>query len=376
MFNLAYSATAQGGEAVDELDFLEPGAAVPIDQDFRVSQHAEDYSYGFMRLELRLSHPNRAVQTRSIGVTYGVQLQISGKYTYDPDAQFLLIVNSHTPLFAIHQIRRYIWNMLSIRVDTFNISLYGSLDDPETGKNVCERYIGKSIIVFGNTLPFFDAGDRQPWDLLDPWQVCTYAKAGTSILFLSPMDFKSLDSWSRVVSFPVNGVPMTAGKDAKNGSELAKELQKESHTSLFPSHSLHRVSGQKAASAAKQMSKKLPLRRYLAMTSKDGVSLVEGLPKTAQVFASNVNFVDGQAIADYNAFIIVRSIPFPAQVRMFWNLAGHDVANGVLRNQVYAGLPAFKPREVPGADWSSFVVSPMVRGALLSLSIYTDIFRF
>ena len=361
VFNLTYSEAAQGGEAVDELDYLEPGAAVPIDQDFRVSQHAEDYSYGYMRLELRLSHPNKVVQARTIGVVYGIQLQISGKYTYDPDAQFLLIVNSHTPLFAIHQIRRYIWDMLSLRVDTFNISLYGSLDDPETGKNVCERYIGKSIIIFGNTLPFFDTGDRQPWDLLDPWQVCTYAKAGTSILFLSPMDFKSLDSWSRVVSFPVSGVPMTAGKDAKNGSELAKELQKESHTSLHPSHSLHKVSGKKATSAAKQMSKKLPLKRYLAIHGENGVSLIEGLPKTAQVFASNVNFVDGQTLADYHAFIIIRSIPFPAQVRMFWNLAGKDIYNGVLRNQLYAGLPEFKPRELPGADRNSLVVSSTVR---------------
>jgi hypothetical protein len=368
-FNLTYSDTSEGGQAVDEIDLLEPGATVPIDQDFRVSNNAEDYSYAFLRLELQLSNPNPAVDTRTVASMYGMQLQISGKYTFDPYAQFLLVVNSHTPLFAIHQIRRFIWNTLSLRVDTFNISLYGSLMDPESGVNVLSKYIGKSIIIFGNTLPFFNRGDRQPWDLLDPWELCTLAKAGTSIHVASPTNFEALDDWSQMVSFPVSGVPTvpTTAKDAKEAKVLAKSLQKDDHTVPVHGHPIHQLQAKKATPQAKQMSKRLPLKRFLAIRHENGVALVEGLPKSAQMFSSNGTYADGEHIDDGHAFMIIRSLPFAAQVKMFWNLAGQDTSAGVLRSRLYAGLPNFQPREVPGADWVSFVIDRKVSAFLCAV---------
>ena len=135
-FNLAYSSSATGGQAIDEIDILEPGAAVPIDQDFRVSDYVSDYSYAFLRLELHLSSPNLAVENRTVASMYGIQMQIAGKYTFNPGAAYLLVVNSHTPLYAIHQIRRFIWSTLGLHVDTFNVSLYGSLKDPDSGMDV------------------------------------------------------------------------------------------------------------------------------------------------------------------------------------------------------------------------------------------------
>jgi hypothetical protein len=279
-------------------------------------------------------------------------MQISGKYSYDPLAQFLLIVNSHTPLYAIHQIRRFIWSSLGLRVDTFNISLHGSFKNPGTQKNVMENYIGKSIIIFGNTLPYFDAGNREPWDLLDPWQISTLAKGGTNFLIASTNNVQSLTGWGDMIAFPLMGETQTEGHTEKDVKALISNIQNKDNAAT-PSHPVHKISGKNAAGAAKQAKKKLPLQRLLTFKGEGSVTLIEGLPKTAKIFSTAVQHEMSDTLSDYHAYMIIRCLPFKSQVQMFWNLAGQMKGVPVLHETLYKGLVGYeaKPREeVPSID--------------------------
>ncbi|KAF2455404.1 hypothetical protein BDY21DRAFT_365605 [Lineolata rhizophorae] len=376
VFNLSH-ATDGGREAIDELDFLEPGAEVPIDQDFTVSQYAGDYSYGDLRLDLQLSDPNPAVATKRVIMSYDIRMQVSGKYSHDPLSQFLLVVNSHTPLHAIHQTRRFIWNNLGLRVDTFNVSLVGSYTLPETQESVLRRYIGKSIIVFGNHFKFFDAGSRDPWSFLDPWEVSLLAKASTSFLFASTVNMQGLKGWGDMIAFPMYVGGHVEGHRAKTVKELVGSIHKEDQDVRVAASVAHTLSGQSASGTVKQMNKKLPLRRFA--TLKEGASslaVIEGLPKTAQVFASVLGFSEGLQIPDYHAFMIVRSLPFYAQSRMFWNLAG-KMGQVVPHHVLYGGLPGFQP--LPNMNPTQFVIERKYCEAIgwaIESRIGTEVARF
>jgi len=84
---------------------------------------------------------------------------------------------------------------MKVGIDLFNISQHGSFMDPATGRDVLSLYEGKSIIICANSFPFFHAGYREAWQLLDPWEVARLAKLNTTFLFLGASDTEGLQAW-------------------------------------------------------------------------------------------------------------------------------------------------------------------------------------
>jgi hypothetical protein len=174
------------------LEELEPGAEVPITEGFTVPEQARAFSAGKLILELMLSDPHTD-KLRSIAA-HKMDLQVSSSYRYNPRSRFLLVVNSQTPNQSIRQIVDFIENGLHVCLDIYNLSLTGSFINPATGQNILKSYVGKSIIICGNDMTYFNKATRSPWDLLDPWEVSLLARGRTNFLILAVAEAGSLEN--------------------------------------------------------------------------------------------------------------------------------------------------------------------------------------
>lgn len=365
-FTLDYATADKPNEASDELSEIEPHSQLTIDQDFQVSPKTMEYSEGNLSLELMLSDPKTG-NLRSVQ-KHMMHMQISGKYLLSQNPSFLLVVNSKTPNHAIHQIIFLIRHRLHTSLDIFNLSLTGSYESPMTGQNVLKSYEGKSIVIFGNSFPYFGSGDRNPWDLLDPWETGLLEKAGSSILFTSVGNLPSLNAWVGKMTFPANDLTSGAHSiNSTNAKELISELKKTDSKTLTSHMVVHRFSVEKstfnslpksvdlqAKFVVKRLDKNMPLKRFIAFqdssafdaTGKKGCVVVcEGVPKNSNMIASVDQFPAFPAgphiIADYQLFLIVSSIPFKTRVTMFWNMVGHAGGAGVPCEIIYSGLETF-----------------------------------
>jgi hypothetical protein len=386
-FNLTNATADKPTEASDEIPAIEPNTMITIDQDFSVNENTMEFSEGFLTLELMLADPKtggmRSVQH------HRMHMQISGVYTRSPNPSYLLVVNSKSPNHAIHQIIALVRDRLHTHLDIFNLSLTGSYESPVTRDNVLKCYEGKSVIIFGNTFPYFNTGNKDPWALLDPWQTGLLIKAGTNVFFAAVQNLQGLNEWAAKATFPAHD--FTAGAHSvndQNAEKVVDSLKKTDHKALTNDMVVHRFPvkkglcgsiqstvDSKARGAAKKLNKNLPLRRFIAVADaaalntsekRGGVIICEGIPKSSNMIASTGTFLpnpDGSHVmAPYHVFFIVSCLPFSVKARMFWNMVGSPSGAGVPCGQMYAGLPAF-------CNKSSGQVDKMVRHDSNSLAL-------
>jgi len=349
---------------------------ITIDQDFSVDERTLEFSEGYLSLELMLSDPVTG-KLRSVQ-KHRMQMQISGVYSLSPNPSYLLVVNSKTPNHAIHQIIVLLRERLHTHLDIFNLSLTGSYDSPVTNENVLKSYAGKSVIIFGNSFPYFNQGNKDPWSLLDPWHTGLLVKGGTSVLFTGVSNLEGLKKWAGDATFPAHD--FTAGAQSINDVNIDKvvaELRKADSKALTSNMVVHRFGVKKglfgtiqstvdsaAKSAAKKLNKNLPLRRFIAVpdvealkeAEKTGGAIVcEGVPKNSKMVASTGLFPQSapgtHIISDYDMHLIISCLPFAVKSRMFWNMIGKSDNTGVACDTIYSGLESLyhaPPNEVSG----------------------------
>jgi hypothetical protein len=349
---------------------------VTIDQDFSVNERTLEFSEGYLTLELMLSDPVTG-RMRSVQ-KHQMHMQISGAYSLSPNPSYLLVVNSKTPNYAIHQIITLIRHRLHTHLDIFNLSLTGSYESPVTNENVLQSYAGKSVIIFGNNFPYFNQGNKDPWSILDPWHTGLLIKGGTNILFTAVSNLEGLKLWAGNATFPAPD--NTAGGHSVNDENInmvVTKLRRTDSTALTSNMVVHRFAVKKrmfgtvhstvdsaANSAAKKLNKSLPLRRFITVPDVEalkeakkmgGVIVCEGVPKNSKMMAS-VGFFPPSApgtniISDYDMYFIISCLPFAVKARMFWNMIGKSDATGVACDTIYSGLESLYyalPNEVPG----------------------------
>jgi hypothetical protein len=349
---------------------------VTIDQDFSVHGETMEFSEGYLTLELMLSDPVTR-ELRSVQ-KHQMHMQISGVYSLSPNPSYLLVVNSKTPNHAIHQIISLIRHRLHTHLDIFNLSLKGSYESPVNNENVLRSYIGKSVIIFGNSFPYFDQGDHDPWSLLDPWHTGLLAKGGTNILFAAVSNLEGLKLWAGNATFPAHD--FTAGAHSVNDvnvDNLVNQLRNTDARVLTSEMAVHRFPVRKgtfgtvqstvdsaANSAAKKLNKNLPLRRFIAVPDAEayrevekigGVIVCEGVSKNSKMMASVELFPQSapetNIISDYHMYFIISCLPFAVKARMFWNMIGKSDGTGVACDTIYSGLESLYyalPNEAPG----------------------------
>jgi hypothetical protein len=394
IFELPYSdkENARPHEAVDPLDELLPGDEVPIEQDFIVSPTAMEYTDAELHLELLLADPiakeaNGQAKVRSV-MKYDIKMQIAGVYKYDPKSRFLLVVNSKTPNWGIHQIINFIRNELRLGLDIWNLSLSGSYNDAGSEKSVLQSYSGKSIIIYGNGFPYFDRGLRSPWQLLDWWEVCSLAKGGTGFLFFGVDNEANLRQWAKNMTFPAiaDGIPL-GNSDAGFIKDVVKGLQSEDATSNSTTIPLRRFQSKRsfgeaatscfmsstpdkyAQKGAKKLDRALPLRRFLAVPDDKStdpktpnILIIEGLPKTSTVLGTTVAPVPSptDVLHDHHKYAIIGCLPFADLSRLFWNAWGASQAdsNGALWFPAPAFYRGLNWEETQGLIWQGLLLEP------------------
>jgi hypothetical protein len=368
-FELRHASSDQANRADDMLEKLEPGAEVTIVEDFTVLEQARTFSAGELILELLLSDPHTG-KLRSIAA-HKMDLQVSSSYRYNPRSRFLLVINSQTPNQSIRQITDFIENGLHVCLDVYNLSLTGSFINPATGQNILKSYAGKSIIICGNNMTYFNKVTRSPWDLLDPWEVSLLARERTNFLILAVAEAGSLENlqtWGNLMLFPAYTATEESDTPSnQNLKNVVKSICIENAPRDVPSGPWCKVAVKKkllrklestlesqASSASKQLRRRLPLRRFLVVQDKtnhvqggrgpkkasQGVIMIsEGLPRTAKCLVDQLPLVGGSSeLSDHQILMIVSSIPFEDLTVMFWNMA-----SAASDPSINSGLPEYTP---------------------------------
>jgi len=336
---------------------------ITVDQDFSVDERTLEFSEGFLTLELMLSDPITG-KMRSVQ-KHRMHMQISGLYSLSPNPSYLLVVNSKTPNHAIHQIISLLRHRLHTHLDIFNLSLTGTYNSPVTNQNVLNSYAGKSVIVFGNSFPYFDQGNKDPWSLLDPWQTGMLVKGGTNVLFAAVSNMEGLKQWSDSSIFPAYDFASAAlSFNNESFDQLVTTLRDSETQPTTSDMAVHRVAVKKGIfgsvqstvesathPTAKKLNKNFPLRRFITVPDMGAVNeagktggliVSEGVPKNANMMASQGFFPPSppgtNIISDYDMYFIICCLPFAVRAKIFWNAIGRSDAAGANCDIVYSGL--------------------------------------
>jgi hypothetical protein len=345
---------------MDMVDCLEPGETAAVAVEFQVSDLVEEFTTGNLLASLLLSDPQTG-QLRVV-VAFDLRIQISPSYQYNPSARFLLVVNASTPNAFTLQIIHFIQFGLHLAVDLFNLSLTGSFTTRDTRQDVLLNYSGKTILILGNTMNYFQDGTREPWELMDVAQAFRLASEGTTFMVIAPSNTTSLRGFAHMLEVPGAVVEDSSPEDASSLKDMLVRLG--SGTRSLPTtpvivpvkkqvlRDLDKSLSSAAKSAQRKLSTTFPLRRFLVAPhdvasddpkGKRGALIVaEGLPHNTKLVATLQPYQPGPqhpapVLSEYNMAMISHSMPFADQCAMFWNLAGADTTFGVRTETVYAG---------------------------------------
>jgi hypothetical protein len=363
LFNLKRANPATPHDIMDMIDRLEPGETAAVAVEFQVSEVVEEFTTGSMLVGLLLSDPHTE-KLRSV-VLFDLRIQISPSYRYNPLARFLLVINALTPNAFVEQIVHFIQVGLHLDVDLFNLSLNGSFTTPDTHQDVLPKYSGKTIILLGNTMNYFQDGTREPWELMDISQAFKLAKDGTTFMVIAPSNTTSLSGFAHLLARPGAGLEDSAPENASSINDMVTKFANSpalARTSpsipiLVPvKRQILQTLDKSISAAAKSIQRKLtdsfPLRRFVVSPDKVGLgelkakqgalAIVESLPHGTKVVASLQPFQIGPhqafpVLSEYNMAMLSHCLPFADQCAMFWNLVGADTTFGVDVEVVYAG---------------------------------------
>ncbi|KAM7203108.1 hypothetical protein V8F33_002456 [Rhypophila sp. PSN 637] len=273
-----------------------------------------------------------------------------------------ITVSASAEAFSVGTIK-----VLHLQTDILNLSLVGSFTglDGQTQSSLLSRY--KTIILYAS-----------------PWEVSRLAAAGTSFLFLYPhpadVDLKSLQRWARQVVLPAREYSPMLLRDTlvKKPREILRQLEEcrpraaapfdEQRTlpTLVVKKDIFRPLDSKAASKAKSvqqiLAKQLPLSRFVVSPDEDPsvpnsmfVTMSEGLPHKARIVILNSpKNPDTPADGSVLMAMVVLSIPYTDQCRIFWNMviAGPTRGTGMNVRTAYGGdgLEHLRGRSRPSTD--------------------------
>jgi hypothetical protein len=340
--------TVENRTFIDEVTVIEPGHYFDIEQQLIAPSDVKAYGKRILELRLILSVPNFEIHGTSPShsiIQYTMPIQISENYQFRKESEFLLVINTEVTGDYINSIIAFIRNVLHLDVDIYNVSLNGSFVDPELASNVLHLYEGKSIIIFGNQYPFFGAGTRSIFDILDPWTVSWLSRHGTSFLFLTDVKSKVFRKWHSMLPFIAPSNSEVSTPDAANLDELISELgprrqqpvdlelvdsyhqflSKRSYWNFFSTPD--RILMRKAGNTATRLYKVYPLRRFMvspvaisdATKRIDTFVVFEGLPLSANIFASSGRQRSG-FLSYLDQYLIVSILTFDKQIQLLWSV--------------------------------------------------------
>ena len=197
---------------------IEGNASVKLTQVSKISHLAKDHTYAEIRIGLHITPPGhvpsnrKKTPNRDAVQTFDLRIQVSSAHVYNDEAAVLVITNARTPSDQFEAIGNFIRNDLNLKMDVWNVSLYGGLvrqpqdneEDEEIPNEILNEYRGKTIIFLGNQFEHFGVKAQTILDLCESRVIANECFAGTSCLLLGPTAEKQQrDTWLKDAVFPI-----------------------------------------------------------------------------------------------------------------------------------------------------------------------------
>lgn len=363
-----FSLATAGNDKYQYIDLLEPGDEATFGLVFKVSDDAEAFDRAKFLVQLLLDEPSQDFERFSpIPLISGLRciawfdrdFQISPAYSFDPDAAYLLIVNSGTPRSLVRDVVNFVSDQAGLKMDVYNHSVSGTLLQASShgkvgGENVLLSYAGKTIVLLANEMDYFGEHGRAVYEFIDPWLVTKLLVAGTSIVLLGVGKAANLvQGWGRMVSAPELPID-DSGKDGSlhstegiatflsklsllNGSTPSLDVR--THTIKVKKRffrSLEDSASRDGKKLVKKLRKKYPFQSFaieakISSSPPDAESkkskalksaeilVREGLSSRVSMLASPISSVDEVGfLAGQFEFLLLASLPFERRLAILW----------------------------------------------------------
>ena len=341
------------------INSLGPGASTGVQVVLKIKPDAIPYTRQHVHLSLLFSPPG-LVKTESCQ-EYEIPVQIANTYRYDKEAQVLLITNYNT---AADDVETWgaLCDRLQFKMDVWNVSLNGHLE--LTGKSgaingetkLFDLYRGKTIVMLGNSFPYFERGQRTVSDLIDHKDFAPSALTGTNIFIsgttLDGPGIKNLARHLRASTSPVSR-EFTTVKQLVKAIVVAHSDAKFYHTKFVclpkPRGQHARRCADKASRIEKELSRRLPNIRFViswssAEPTKDRageIEVVPGIPYSTAKFVVTPR-ATSPTPEDTIAFGLLLLLPFSTRLKMLWDQARSMGGDGAVSLQCLADSIAYE----------------------------------
>ena len=320
------------------INLLPARGSADVEVVVKIPSKAEPYTKTQARISLELTPPDNsapyAIQT------YDIPIQVSNAFHYDPEAKFLLVTNYETTGAEVDSWHHLIATRFRMKMDVWNVSVNGHLEllggsSNAERQSIFQLYKGKTIIMLGNSFPYFDRGQRTSMDLIDPKEFANSAFDGTN-LFISALDVNQNQPVNLSRLLRMSTYSLSREFDTVN--QLVKAVILERHEKTFYNtvfvccpkargNNATRCDG-KANRAARELLRHLPhLRFIVSWTSAealDGGATGAGKVEVRPIIPCDrsklilTRPVPASRSDEMNEFALLLSLPFATKLAMLW----------------------------------------------------------
>jgi len=324
------------------LPVLPANTSKDIELLVKVPANAPPYTRTKLQISLYLTSADKT-ETSAIQ-SFVLPIQLSNTFRHDPNADVLLVTNFETDAHEVDSWYRLITNKFGMKLDIWNVSVNGHLEllggsRLAERQSIFELYKGKTIVILGNSYPYFSRGSRTTLNLIDPKDFVKAATEGTRV-FLAGTDAKPehVARFLRASSYPLSREFNTI--HALVDAALVERQEKSFSNTIFsclpkPRGDNTQRCTVKARRAANELRRKLPNERFIvSWTSAERLDRagnvagkIEVMPCTP--FASKVvltRTVPEPRAEEMNEWGILLSLPFKTKLEILWNEFGDDIA--------------------------------------------------
>ena len=326
------------------ISLLPARGSADVEVVVKVPSKAEPYTKTQARISLELTPPdNSAPYTIQ---TYDIPIQVSNAFRYDPEAKFLLVTNFETTGTEVDSWHHMISTRFGMKMDVWNVSVNGHLEllggsSNAERQSLFQLYKGKTIIMLGNSFPYFERGQRTAMDLIDPKDFVASASDGTN-LFISALDVNQnqpvhLTRLLRTSSYSLN-------REFDTVQQLVKAIILERHEKTFYNTvfvCFPKVRGNnatrcasKATRASRELLRHLPHLRFIVswtsaealdsgVTGAGRVEIRPCIPFDRSKFILT-RPVPANRSDEMNEFALLLALPFATKLAILWKEFSED----------------------------------------------------
>ena len=232
-----------------------------------------------------------------------------------------------------------------MKLDVWNVCVNGHLELLGGSKlaerqSIFELYKGKTIVILGNSFPYFNRGSRTTINLINPKDFASAAAKGT-LLFIVSTDAKpeNVTRLLRASSYPLSR-EFSAVKDLVDAtlSERQEKLFPDTVFNCLPkprSDNAQRCMV-KSRRAAAELRRKLPSQRFIiswisaerlqerAANIAGKIEVMPCAPFSAKVVMTRI--VPEARAEEINEWGVLLCLPLKSKLEILWNEFGDDIA--------------------------------------------------